>query len=317
MLALGIATASACKCDPTVPLGHPEMPPCCADLEAQKEAAKDLNVADKNTPGGACSSLTSCDSCTTLSFCHWSQGTSACIDEANVPAGTDFVAHCEDVGLSFTMAALTNEASNGYDHIHEEDKDTYNVSPVVAHDDSAWPAQYDGYLPPSGCIYIKSMTKEEIAKKYPSGLPGCGDYVNEGYTAEKGHMTTDIVSDPRLPVETHVPHYPLGANINLPDGMVMGGDFNAPQPESPWVKPAFNDNGCLGGPCDDSTQHACVGLSCSHIMEDGNTISDDREGSMYKREKHEEEDKEEKEEDNKDEEKEDNKDEEKEEKEEK
>jgi len=90
--------------------------------------------------------------------------------------------------------------------------------------------------------------------KYPSGIPGCDNFVNEN-AGQLGVIPTDMVSDARLPVETHVPPYPLSANPNLPDvsaSYIGNEDFDTPQDPAGWTVPDWNHNGCLGGPCDQS-----------------------------------------------------------------
>merc|ERR1740117_1438885 len=110
-------------------------------------------------------------------------------------------------------------------------------------DGAGGPTQYTGYLPPSGW----NVPTVDFAAKYPTGLPGCDLH---SHTADPaGIKTFDIVSDARLPVETHIPNYPLGANPKLPDHLVGG--YTDPrdailQPRALWVEPNFDHVGCLG-----------------------------------------------------------------------
>lgn len=280
------------------------IPPCCEDIARQKAqiAAQGL-VTDstgnpsKHTPGSPCSSLNSCASCTTLAFCRWHEGLggidatrtglNVCVDETAVPSKTanEYVASCASRAAQLYGLAEERDQKEWKDspdwnmpQVMQDEKDAiFTKVPIIAPDESQWPHAYDDYLPPAGCDRVdKSL--------YPTGMPGCGDYVNEGTSYQSGHMTTDIVSDPRLPVETHVPHYPLGANSQLPDHIVEGGDWSLPQPNAPWIKPDFNKNGCLGGPCDEASQHACTGLTCSHLVVHGEKHHDAVKGSVYERE---------------------------------
>jgi len=271
------------------------LPPCCEDLATQKQSIKDHGLLFKHTPGSPCESLTSCGSCTTLAFCRWheglpgsggNQGLNVCVDETDVHEETamEYVSSCASrAGLLYGLAEERDlkewkETGNwSLPTVNTEARLTLTETPILAEDETQWPHKFDDYLPPAGCDKVDKS-------KYPTGMPGCGDYINEGTSYHSGHMTTDIVSDPRLPVETHVSKYPLGANSNLPDHLVEGGDWSLPQPNAPWIKPDFNKNGCLGGPCDEMSQHACTGLACSHNVIEGEKHHDDTKGSVYKRE---------------------------------
>jgi hypothetical protein len=280
------------------------LPPCCEDLLKYKNILAQGGLLSKHTPGGSCADLNTCGSCTVLSFCRWhnpahagaanfaagepKHGASGCVDTTYIEeldAG-EYVSKCAAIDmLYYEGAEIRADAAvdaDKYPHIPESVKVDL-VGPKVAYQDTQWPTEFDGYLPPKTGCSVAGLSQAEIDKKYPSGLPSCGDYVNEGVTLHSGHQTTDIVSDPRLPVETHRPGYPLGANSQLPDHLVEGGDFAMEQPLSPWVEPAFNHNGCIGGPCDAPSQHACTGLSCSHNINNGNDIHDEKVGTVYKR----------------------------------
>lgn len=233
-------------------------PPCCSEIKKFIAKLKTEGFNSKLTPGTGCSGLTDCTKCNMLNFCAWNNGGAAgkCQEIAKVGMK-------EQIHLSKTCKVKDNYVSvplrdpqefegkpdkNGFTYIQKvstEDKAKMSA-PIVASGPIDWPQQFEGHLPASGCGNVDMS-------KYPSGIPGCHTQFDDLQgSGQFGNMDHGLPTDPRYPVETHVPAFPLGAHPELPDKVAQnGGDFNQqPQEHSPWVIPNFNANGCLGGPCD-------------------------------------------------------------------
>lgn len=233
---------------------HDDAPPCCEELKKFTAKLTEKGFDSKLTPGTGCAGLTSCDKCNMLNFCAWDTKDKGCKEIAKVR-------QVEQINLSKTCLVKDNYVSvplrdtqayegtpdaNGFTYIQKVDPKLNYSAPIVAAGPIDWPENFDDHLPAPGCGKIN-------LKLYPSGIPGCHAQfeVLQGQ-GQFGNMDHGLPTDPRYPVETHVPAYPLGAHPNLPDKVAdNGGDFNQQaQEHSPWVIPDFNRNGCLGGPCD-------------------------------------------------------------------
>lgn len=233
------------------------VPPCCEEIKKFISKLKTEGFSSKLTPGTGCSGLTGCSKCNMLNFCAWDNKISKCKEIAKVPVK-------EQINLSKTCKVKDNYVSvplreprefegkpdkNGFTYVQtvEESKKAKMSAPIVAGGAIDWPQSFEDHLPAPGC------GGKIDRSKYPSGIPGCHNQFEELHGAGQfGNMDHGLPTDPRYPVETHVPQYPLGAHPNLPDKVSQnGGDFNQqPMEHSPWLIPDFNGNGCLGGPCD-------------------------------------------------------------------
>jgi len=246
--------------------------PCCESLLELPPVVVGSLQATTGTPGNGCGSLKACAACTLLSFCSWNSIDSVCASTSALtvmlPADqSKFSASCNGPDASYFQGAqiLDTYPKQTPGPTPAFDKKLYSVKPHVDMDGAGWPTQYTGYLPPSGC----NVPTVDFAAKYPTGLPGCDLH---SHTADPaGIKTFDIVSDARLPVETHIPNYPLGANPKLPDHLVGG--YTDPrdailQPRALWVEPNFDHVGCLGGPCD-QTHRAAASKLLGHDTVDG------------------------------------------------
>jgi hypothetical protein len=232
-------------------------PPCCSEIKKFIAKLKTEGFNSKLTPGTGCSGLTDCTKCNMLNFCAWNNGGAGeCQEIRKVPIK-------EQIHLSKTCLVKDNYVSvqlrepkkfegtpdvNGFTFVQKVDPTlkASMQSPIVADGPIDWPVDFDGHLPAAGCGHIDM-------KQYPSGIPGCKNQFEELHgEGQFGNMDHGLPTDPRYPVETHVPQYPLGAHPNLPDKVAQqGGDYNQqPMEHSPWVIPDFNRNGCLDGPCD-------------------------------------------------------------------
>jgi hypothetical protein len=232
------------------------VPPCCEEIKKFISKLKTQGFNSKLTPGGGCAALTGCTKCNMLNFCAWNNKINTCQEIAKVrmTQQIDLSKTC-NLKDNYVSVPLREEApfegepdANGFTYIQqvEEAKKADMTKPVVSGGAIDWPQNFEGHLPAPGCAMIDMS-------KYPSGIPGCHNQFNsllgEG---QFGNMDHGLPTDPRYPVETHVPAFPPGAHPNLPDKVAQnGGDYNQqPMEHSPWVIPDFNRNGCLGGPCD-------------------------------------------------------------------
>mmetsp|Transcript_16477 Transcript_16477/g.32191 ORF Transcript_16477/g.32191 Transcript_16477/m.32191 type:complete len:328 (+) Transcript_16477:36-1019(+) len=235
-------------------------PPCCQEMAKYIKKLNTLGFQAKLTPGTGCKGLTDqgCTKCNMLNFCAWNTETKECHETAKVAMTKrhEYTKTCNVKG-NYVSVPLHEEAplegpADEFGFVHkdtvtEEQKTEKGLSaPIVTKNPMEWPTDFEGHLPAAGCRNVDF-------KKYPSGIPGC-HYQFEALLGEGqfGNMDHGLPIDPRYPVETHVPQYPLGSHPELPDKVAQsGGDYNQqPQEHSPWVVPDFNRNGCLGGPCD-------------------------------------------------------------------
>lgn len=230
-------------------------PPCCEEIKKFISKLKTQGFNSKLTPGTGCAGLTDCTKCNMLNFCAWNnKGPGVCQEIAKVPVK-------EQINLSKTCKLKDNYVSvplrephafegtpdqNGFTYVQSVADKTNMSAPIVSSGNIDWPQSFSGHLPAPGCANIDM-------KQYPSGIPGChNQYEALHGDGQFGNMDHGLPTDPRYPVETHVPQYPLGAHPELPDKVAQdGGDYNQqPMEHSPWIIPDFNRNGCMGGPCD-------------------------------------------------------------------
>jgi hypothetical protein len=233
-------------------------PPCCQEMAKFINKLKTEGFNSKLTPGTGCSGLKDCTKCNMLNFCSWNNKVNKCSEYAKVSL-KDQIHYSKTCNVKDNYVSVPLRQEREFEGTPDAAGFTYKDSvsdtekterdmhtPIVANSPREWPTDFEGHLPAAGCAGIDM-------KKYPSGIPGCHNQfeVLKG-EGQFGNMDHGLPTDPRYPVETHVPQYPLGAHPELPDKVAQnGGDFNQqPMEHSPWVIPDFNRNGCLGGPCD-------------------------------------------------------------------
>lgn len=252
------ADPNACNCDSTYPIA-----PCCQTLNV---TLGPNNFSAKYTPGFSCDAknLTSCESCTDLAVCRWSESLQTC-NHTDTIEPTDrykFTDICGQQGGPFQAAQLVSNSTDGNCNnmpCFKQSAKLYTVqtppsaNPATANATTATNSTTNLVAPviaEPGEMGMGSGCDNVDYDKYPTGIPGCDSFVNEN-AGQRGIIPTDMISDARLPVGSHVPPYPLYGNPNLPDVSVNnGGDYETPQDDAGWSVPDWNHNGCLGGACE-------------------------------------------------------------------
>lgn len=264
------ADSDACNCDMIDAIA-----PCCQTLNV---TLGPKNFSGKYTPGFSCDAknITSCESCTDLAVCRWSESLKSC-NHTDTIEPTDrykFTDICGQQGGPFQTPTLISNSTDGNCNNMPCFKESAKLYTVQAPSNSAAATTSTNstlvapVIAEPGEMGMGSGCDNVDYDKYPTGVPGCDSFVNEN-AGQRGIIPTDVISDARLPVGSHVPPYPLYGNPNLPDLSVNnGGDYETPQDDAGWSVPGWNHNGCLGGACErvmDDRVH--IHLGKEHIEE--------------------------------------------------